>query len=175
MFPLIDQNHPAGCVAGHVERAVQQEDRGEVRWRGLNEHAQLTPCVRLGRRRWCWAVASFSTLRERCVLPSDPRLRRARVIFRIIAVVANGMVPTLLDVVRIRNKTIATRICLLVRVLAAGAAWVLMMTRGTNFAVAIDEWIANACACAIRDIQRTPFSTLAPTLTSSLLRKRAHT
>jgi hypothetical protein len=69
-------------------------------------------------------LASFPTLRERFVRPSGPRLRGARVVFGIIAVVANGMVSTLLDVVRIQNKTFAARIRLIVRVLAAGTAWV---------------------------------------------------
>ena len=69
-------------------------------------------------------LASFPTLRERFVLPSGPRRRGARVIFGIIAVVAYGMVSTLLDVVRIQNKTLAARIRLIVRVLAAGTAWV---------------------------------------------------
>ena len=69
-------------------------------------------------------LASFPTICERFVLPFGPRRRGARIVFGIIAVVAYGMVPTLLDVVRIRNKTIAARIRLLVRVLAAGTAWV---------------------------------------------------
>jgi hypothetical protein len=85
------------------------------------------------------------------------------------------MLSTILDVVSIQNKTISAGIRLIIRVLAAGAAWVRRMALGTNFAVAIDEWIANACACAVRDVQSCSFGTLASTLACSLLRVRRYT
>jgi hypothetical protein len=48
------------------------------------------------------------------------------------------------------------------------------MARGTNFAGAIDKRIVNACACAIRDIQRVSFGARASTETASSLRACAY-
>ena len=116
-------------------------------------------------------VAVGAALCQCRVRPTSSLLRGAWILVCFVTLVGNSMIPTLRDVVSIRNEAKGARIRLVIRVLAARAAGILLVTRAADFAPRF-TWlgiVTDAGACGVCDVQRTPFCAVASTTATSSL------